>query len=43
MAQVDNRFAEANKLFDKFKAPSRRTKTAQDAEKEEQAKKDKIE
>lgn len=42
MAQVDNRFAEANKLFDKFKTPSRRDKNAQDAEKEEQAKKDKI-
>ena len=42
MAQVDNRFAEANKLFDAFKTPSRKTQNAQDAEKEEQAKKDRI-
>ncbi|MDE6275261.1 MAG: hypothetical protein K2M75_01840 [Clostridia bacterium] len=42
MAQVDNRFAEANKLFDAFKTPSRRTQNNNDAEKEEQAKKDKI-
>ena len=41
MAQVDNRFAEANKIFDRFKTPQKK-KTAQDAEKEEQAKKDKI-
>lgn len=43
MAQVDNRFAEANKIFDTFKTPSRNAQNAQDAEKEEQAKKDKIE
>ncbi|MDE6605474.1 MAG: hypothetical protein K2K85_05605 [Clostridia bacterium] len=42
MAQVDNRFAEANKIFDAFKTPSRK-KNAQDEDKEEQAKKDKIE
>ncbi len=41
MAQVDNRFAEANKIFDRFKTPQKK-KTAQDVEKEEQAKKDKI-
>ena len=41
MAQVDNRFAEANKIFDKFKTPQRK-KTQQDTEKEEQAKQDKI-
>ena len=41
MAQVDNRFAEANKIFDRFKTPQRK-KSEQDVEKEEQAKKDKI-
>ena len=42
MAQVDNRFAEANKVFDIVKNPVRK-KSQEEGLKEEQAKKDKIE